>query len=410
MLSQFTRHPRVLTGVVRSINPSACLQHSVRCLSTKSDDRKTVLYDFHVAHGGKMVPFAGWMMPVQYKDMGITQSHLHTRSHASIFDVSHMLQTNVFGKDRVSFMESLVVGDVAGLKENQGTLSLFTREDGGIMDDLIVTKTHQDHLYVVSNAGCIEQDLGHMQDRAETMRSNGDDVTLEVMSYGLLALQGPSMVAALQPAVNIDLTKLFFMNSVVTSVFGVEGCRVTRCGYTGEDGVEISIPEDKTQFVLESLLECDDIRMAGLGARDSLRLEAGLCLYGNDIDLSTSPIEATLAWTIPKRRRAEANFPGASIILQQLKDKPKRKRVGFLSTGAPARAGTAIFDASGEEEIGQITSGCPSPSLKVNVAMGYIQTKYAKLGTDVKLQVRKKMIDASISKMPFVPAKYHMDK
>lgn len=354
-----------------------------------------------------MVPFAGYAMPVQYKD-GLVPSHLHTRSAVSIFDVSHMLQTKIHGKDRVAFMESLVVADIQGLKDNQGSLTLFTNEKGGIQDDLIVTKI-ADYLYVVSNAGCIHKDLPHMQNHAAAMRSKGMDVDVEVVINGLIAVQGPQMVAAVQPGLkDVDLNKLTFMTSVETELFGVPGCRVSRCGYTGEDGVEISIPVEHTQSIVEQLLasQTADVKLAGLGARDSLRLEAGLCLYGNDIDEDTTPVEGTLLWTISKRRRAEANFPGASVILQMIKDKPKRKRVGFVSKGAPVRGGAAIYDESGERQIGEVTSGCPSPTLKVNVSMGYVETPSAKVGTTVKLEVRKKKIDAVVSKMPFVPANY----
>jgi aminomethyltransferase len=278
------------------------------------------------------------------------------------------------------------------------------------LDDLIVTNTPDGYLYVVSNAGCAEQDALHMRKRAEEMKAAGKDVTVETYCMALLAVQGPEMAAALQPGLKgLDLSTLTFMTSAVTDVFGVPGCRVTRCGYTGEDGVEISIPAEKAAFIAEALLDSKtaNVKLAGLGPRDSLRLEAGLCLYGNDITQDTTPVEATLAWTISKRRRQTADFPGASIILQQLKDKPKRKRVGFLSTGAPARAGTPIFDESGSIKIGELTSGCPSPSLKKNVAMGYVDAKYAKNGTPVKFEVRKKQIDATVSKMPFVPSNYY---
>ncbi|KAL4225988.1 hypothetical protein ACF0H5_013975 [Mactra antiquata] len=301
--------------------------------------KKTCLYDFHVQNGGKMVPFAGWSMPVQYKD-SIIDSHNGVRNNAGIFDVSHMLQTKVTGKDRVKFMESLVVADIDGLKDNQGTLSVFTNSQGGIIDDLIINKTDEDYLYVVSNAGCADKDLPLMMNQAANMRSKGLDVNVDVISNGLIALQGPKMVDVLQPGVSFDLKDLPFMTTRSCTVYGIDDCRVTRCGYTGEDGVEISVPSDKSVELTENLLQANkdvDVRLAGLGARDSLRLEAGLCLYGNDIDETTTPIEATLAWTIGKRRKAEGGFPGADIILQQIEDKPKQRRVGFTSSGPPAR-------------------------------------------------------------------------
>ncbi|ELU11888.1 hypothetical protein CAPTEDRAFT_170641 [Capitella teleta] len=359
-----------------------------------------------------MVDFTGWSLPVQYSDLSLSASHLHTRQHASIFDVSHMLQTKIHGKDRVEFMEKLVVADVAALNEGQGTLSLLTNENGGIIDDLIVTNAAEGYLYVVSNAACAEKDLAHIQGTAAECRAKGLDVSVEIMESGLIALQGPDMLKALQPGMTFDLTSLPFMNSVMATVFGVKECRVTRCGYTGEDGVEISIPSAMASHVATRLLESTEapVKLAGLGARDSLRLEAGLCLYGNDIDAETTPIEGTLAWTIGKRRRQEANFPGAKIILDQLKAKPSKKRVGFLSKGPPARGAMPIFDESGEKQIGLVTSGCPSPSLKANVAMGYVELPHAKNGTPVKFQVRKKLVDATVSKMPFVPAKYFTGK
>lgn len=359
-----------------------------------------------------MVSFAGWMMPVQYADQGIPASHLYTREHVSLFDVSHMLQTKISGRDRVEFMESLIIGDVAGLKDNHGTLSVFTNANGGIIDDLIVTKTSLGYLYVVSNAGCSEKDFAHMQNNADKFKSKGKDVTLEVIKNGLVALQGPEMVKSLQPFTDVDLSKLYFMTSSLGKVFDVPDCRITRCGYTGEDGVEISIPMEKTPYVAEQLLSVKsaNVKLAGLGARDSLRLEAGLCLYGNDIDETTTPIEAGLTWTLGKRRREAGDFPGANIILQQLKDKPTRRRVGFMSSGAPARGGMPIFDETGSKKIGLVTSGCPSPSLKKNIVIGYIPAGHSSVGQNVKLEVRKIKIEAQVVKMPFVPTRYYTRK
>lgn len=347
-------------------------------------------------------------MPVMYAQQGVTTSHLHVRSEVGLFDVSHMLQTKFTGKDSVAFIESLVVGDVEALKENQGTLSLLTNTKGGIIDDLIVSKTNQGYIYVVSNAGCAEKDLAHIRSNLAVSQKKGMDVEMGVIDNGLLALQGPKMAQVLQTGMDFDLTTLPFMTNTLTTVFGIPDCRVTRCGYTGEDGVEISVPADRAEELASALLASDAAKvcLAGLGARDSLRLEAGLCLYGNDIDEDTTPVEATLLWTIGKRRRAEGNFPGADIILQQIKDKPKSKRVGFVSSGPPARAGTVVYDETGNRVLGKLTSGCPSPSLSKNVSMGYLETPFAKNGTNVKFEVRKKLIDATVSKMPFVPAKY----
>uniref|UniRef100_A0A8C9GM28 Aminomethyltransferase n=1 Tax=Piliocolobus tephrosceles TaxID=591936 RepID=A0A8C9GM28_9PRIM len=334
---------------LQALPPALC-----RPLSCAQDVlRRTPLYDFHLAHGGKMVAFAGWSLPVQYRDSH-TDSHLHTRQHCSLFDVSHMLQTKIFGSDRVKLMESLVVGDIAELRPNQGTLSLFTNEAGGILDDLIVTNTSEGHLYVVSNAGCWEKDLALMQDKVRELQNQGRDVGLEVLDNALLALQGPTAAQVLQASVADDLKKLPFMTSAVMEVFGVSGCRVTRCGYTGEDGVEISVPAAGAVHLATALLKNPEVRLAGLAARDSLRLEAGLCLYGNDIDEHTTPVEGSLSWT-----------------------------------------------------LGAVTSGCPSPSLKKNVAMGYVPCEYSRPGTMLLVEVRRKQQIAVVSKMPFVPTNYY---
>jgi len=357
-----------------------------------------------------MVDFAGYLMPVQYKDLGIPASHKHTRDKCSLFDVSHMLQTRVWGKDRIAFMESLTVADVQALNSNQGSLTVFTNDQGGIIDDLIVTKV-KDHLYVVSNAGCRHKDIPLMKSKLSELQAQGLDVSLEFLDdRGLVALQGPTMMECLQPLTNIDLKSLAFMNSRVGQVAGIE-CRVTRCGYTGEDGVEISVPEAKCVELVETLLgSSGSPALAGLGARDSLRLEAGLCLYGNDILETTSPIEAGLAWTLPKARRVEerATFPGAQVILGHLKNGVTRKRVGLLSKGPPARAGTKVLSESGEL-VGELTSGCPSPSMGggTNVSMGYVGKGVSKVGTSLLLDVRGKKIEATVTKMPFVPSNYY---
>uniref|UniRef100_A0A8C6DX07 Aminomethyltransferase n=1 Tax=Moschus moschiferus TaxID=68415 RepID=A0A8C6DX07_MOSMO len=353
-----------------------------RSLSCAQDVlHRTPLYDFHLAHGGKMVAFAGWSLPVQYRDTHVN-SHLHTRQHCSLFDVSHMLQ---------------------------GTLSLFTNEAGGILDDLIVTSASEGHLYVVSNAGCREKDLTLMQDKVRELQNKGSDVALEVMDNALLALQGPTAAQVLQAGVADDLRKLPFMTSAVMEVFGVSGCRVTRCGYTGEDGVEISVPAAEAIRLAAALLKNPEVKLAGLAARDSLRLEAGLCLYGNDIDEHTTPVEGSLSWTLGKRRRAAMDFPGASVIVPQLKSKAQRRRVGLTCDGAPVRAQSPILSPEGTV-IGAVTSGCPSPCLKKNVAMGYVPYEYSRPGTPLLVEVRRKQQPAVVSKMPFVPTNYYILK
>ncbi|NWR84258.1 GCST protein, partial [Furnarius figulus] len=356
------------------------------------------------------VPFAGWSLPLQY-EQGHLQSHLHTRRHCSLFDVTHMLQTRVYGRDRVRFMESLVVGDIAELKPGQGTLTLLTNEKGGITDDLIVTNTLEDHLYVVSNAGCADKDLAIFRGRAQELQATGSDVHLEVSDNALLALQGPSMARVLQAGLSDDLAKLSFMNSINTTVFGVPGCRVTRCGYTGEDGVEISVPAGRAVELAERLLDAPDVWLAGLAARDSLRLEAGLCLYGNDIDETVTPAEAGLMWTLGKRRRAAMDFPGAAVIMAQVKEKPRRKRVGL--TCGHGRGGWCcwpLLTSPCPHVPGTVTSGCPSPSLGKNIAMGYVEMAHSRAGTELTVEVRKKQHPALITKMPFVPTQYYLAK
>ncbi|KAG7174700.1 Aminomethyltransferase-like [Homarus americanus] len=574
---------------------------------------KTVLHDFHVGKEGKMVEFAGYSMPVQYGKVGIATSHKEVRTHCGLFDVSHMLQSKIHGQDRIKFIEKLIVGDIEGLADNTGTLSLFTNPQGGIIDDLICSKTDLGYLYVVSNAGCKEKDLAHLKEHLSSFRAAGGDAQLEVIEdHGLVAVQGPQAAHILQPITEGNLGDLYFMNTREMRVAGIP-CRVTRCGYTGEDGVEISVPNNKavnffvkawgnttkatvrhawlailpqlksaemkrqqpaelmnqvletvrsipapgfqevtredleeimqegntndvedlledeeggesgytasdageteqrkvtTQKlslllgvftslqemiqdiesesgereqvigVIESIsrkyqtqynervnarqqslitrflsqrqpaeedqqreVEVDDdigempedfdfagfdevlaeavelcetlvglgVHLAGLGARDSLRLEAGLCLYGNDIDDTTTPIEGGLTWTIGKRRRQTADFLGAEIILRQLKEKPERRRVGLTCSGPPPRSHSPVLDADGNQ-IGEVTSGCPAPSLGINVAMAYVPAAFAKVGTKLSVQVRKKNIPATVAKMPFVKCNYHNKK
>ena len=405
--------PNVLRHIGRSPIKPVAFMTCHRSLATEAQGKKTCLYDLNVKYQGKMVNFAGYSMPVQFGAEGIAASHKHTRSHCGLFDVSHMLQTNIHGKDRVKFMESLIVGDIESLPDNHGTLTVYTNKNGGIIDDLIVNKTSLGFLYVVSNAGCRDKDLELMNSAFADAKQRGLDVDIEVLDgRGLLAIQGPLMSAILQPHVNIDLSQLYFMTTSEATVCGVPKCRITRCGYTGEDGVEVSVPPEAAADIVEKLLQSSNggLQLAGLGARDSLRLEAGLCLYGNDMDETITPVEASLAWLIGKRRRATADFPGAEKILQQLKSPDGKRRVGFLSKGPPARGHTAIYSKEGQK-IGEITSGCPSPSLPgVNVSMGYVERAYMKAGTAVQFEIRKKFVDAQVAKMPFVPTKYYIKK
>ncbi|KAI9364551.1 hypothetical protein BD770DRAFT_357438 [Pilaira anomala] len=367
--------------------------------------KKTALYDFHVKQGGKMVPFAGYSMPVQYSNMGMLASHIHTREKASIFDVSHMLQSRLTGKDRNKFFETLVVADLNNLPVGQGTLTLFTNEQGGIIDDTIVMQ-QKDSLYVVSNAGCADKDLAHIQKHLADFQKKGGEVEFNVITdHSLIAIQGPKAAAALEQLVGKSLNDFSFMEGKFMEVAGVP-CHLARSGYTGEDGFELSIPTEEVLNITEKLLANPDVEMAGLGARDSLRLEAGLCLYGNEMDDETSPVEAGLTWTIPKSRRETGGFLGADKILPQIKGGVSRRRVGLLVEGAPARGGAEILNKEGEV-IGNVTSGCPSPILKKNVAMGYVKNGLHKKGTELSVKVRNKVQNAVVTKMPFVEARYH---
>lgn len=383
--------------------------------SSASESRQTALYDFHKAHGAKTGPFAGWDMPLQYGSVGVAASHAHTRTAASLFDVSHMSQWELVGRDAPAALERLCVADVKGLAPDRGTLSVFTNEKGGIIDDFIVNRVgdSQMRLYVVSNAGNAEKDRTHVEAWINEFSSHGNDVTLKPLDdFSLVALQGPRSKDVLSSGTTYPVDSVAFMGGFTTKLFNMDKeCRVTRCGYTGEDGFEISVPTTSVVELAEHLLAaCNNVvQLAGLGARDSLRLEAGLCLYGNDIDDDTTPVEAGLTWCIAKPRRAAADFIGANIILQQLTNKPTRRRVGIVSTGPVARGGAAVLSTDGEE-VGSITSGCPGPTLKKNVAMAYVKSPFAKSGTAVKLRVRNREIDAVVTKMPFVPTNYYSPK
>ncbi|GLE01016.1 hypothetical protein PINS_up009829 [Pythium insidiosum] len=381
---------------------------AARCFSDVSQLKKTPLYDFHVDIGGKMVEFAGYAMPVQYP-AGVLKSHNHTRTPgmASLFDVSHMGQLRITGADRVRFLEQIVVADLTALQPGEAKLSLITNDKGGIIDDCVITN-YDDHLYVVVNAGNQEIDVAHMQN--VLAKFDGDAKLERLTDRALVALQGPGaadIVAALAPSVNIP--DLEFMTGVYTTLRSAGGIDVilTRCGYTGEDGFEISVPSDKAEAFARELLKDERVLEAGLGARDSLRLEAGLCLHGHDITPETTPIEATLAWTIPKRRREEGGFPGHAVIMDQLKNKTfTKKRVGFVVEGAAAREGASIYNDQ-DEVVGEVTSGTFSPTLKKAIGMAYVDKSVAKVGTEFHVKARNKTQKLTLAKMPFVPANYY---
>lgn len=358
-------------------------------------EKRTPLYDLHVRLGARMVPFAGYAMPVQYP-AGILAEHQHTRAHASLFDVSHMGQVVVPGAGAAAALERLVPGDIVGLKPGRIRYTQFTNDDGGILDDLMVTNAG-DHLFLVVNASRKGHDVAHL-------RAGLGAAVEELADRGLLALQGRGAAAALATLAP-DAAAMAFMSAQRLTVAGI-ACIVSRCGYTGEDGYEISVPADRAEDLANRLLGLPGVAPAGLGARDSLRLEAGLCLYGSDIDETTTPVEANLAWSIGKRRREEGNFPGAEVILRQLRDGPARLRVGVAPDGrAPARAHTEVVDADGQP-IGEITSGGFGPSVNGPIAMGYIRASHAAEGTAVRLMVRGTPRDARIARLPFVPHHY----
>mmetsp|Transcript_15977 Transcript_15977/g.41316 ORF Transcript_15977/g.41316 Transcript_15977/m.41316 type:complete len:377 (+) Transcript_15977:48-1178(+) len=367
--------------------------------------RRTALYDVHVRLGAKMVPFAGWEMPVQYKE-GIMQSHLHTREKAGLFDVSHMLGVRFTGKDRVEFMEKMVPSDLANLPPSMGALSIITNENGGIIDDCIVTNRGDD-LYTVINAGHEDKDLPHFEKHLKAFTASGKDVKMEPLTgNGLLALQGPKAASVMATLCDHKFESMKFMSGVHMKVAGVD-CFVTRSGYTGEDGFEIAFPKEHSETVAQNILNHADVMPIGLGARDSLRLEAGLCLYGNDIDDTTTPAEAGLLFVVAKARREHGGFIGDNIILKQIKDKSAaRKRVGLIVEGAPARNGADVVDSSGNS-IGKVTSGVHSPCLSKPISMAYVPKELSKAGTEISVKVRNKTAKAVVTKMPFVPSNYY---
>jgi len=363
-----------------------------------SSIQKTVLHDLHVELGAKMVPFAGYNMPVQYPD-GIMKEHLATREAAGLFDVSHMGQVVITGDDPAKAIEALIPGDIQALVPGEMRYSFLTNDKGGILDDLIVTRRNND-LFVVVNAACKEQDIKLLTDGLA-----GQATVTELPDRALIALQGPKAAAVLARFA-AEAAEMSFMNYRELDIDGVP-CFVTRSGYTGEDGYEISIPNADAVALTRKLLAEEEVSPVGLGARDSLRLEAGLCLYGHDLTEETTPIAGGLIWAISKRRRAEGGFPGAEIIQAEIANKPTTKRVGILPEGrAPAREHTEIADENGNV-IGEITSGGFSPSLQAPIAMGYVPLAYSAVGTEINLLVRGKTRRAKVVKMPFVEQRYY---
>lgn len=383
--------------------------------------KRTPLYDLHLSLGGKMVEFAGYEMPVQYP-AGVLKEHLHTRAKAGLFDVSHMGQAFLTSKsktigtaeahdDVAAAIETLIPGEIRKLKKGGMRYSVLLNAEGGALDDLMVTRPLRDEgqgkLFLVVNAACKDADFALIREKI------GDRAELEICdaksefagSRALIALQGPAAANVLDAIVPGCATQTFM--TMAPYEWNGAYLIVSRCGYTGEDGFEISIRDEFAQDFAKKLLAHPDVMPIGLGARDSLRLEAGLCLYGHDMDATTSPVEANVSFVLGKRRKEEANFPGAKRILSELANGPKRLRVGILPEGrAPAREGTEIQSASGEK-IGVVTSGGFGPTKNAPVAMGYVDFTHSKTGTPVNLMVRGKALPAVVADMPFVPHTYY---
>lgn len=388
-----------LSGVAPSVAPAPdALQH-------------TPLYNLHLELGARMVPFAGYSLPVQYP-AGVMAEHLHTRTSAGLFDVSHMGQLRLVGPDAAAALETLLPVDVIGLAPGRQRYGLLLNQEGGIIDDLMFSRQEGSEagsagdIFVIVNGACKAGDLAYLKQHI-----GGRCEVVAMPEMALLALQGPQAVTALRRlAPGVD--ELVFMTGGHFKVAGAD-CFLTRSGYTGEDGFEISVHESQAQSLARAILDQPEVKPIGLGARNSLRLEAGLCLYGNDIDTGTTPPEASLNWAIQKVRRSggarAGGFPGAEKILAQL-DNPallRRKRVGLLALERiPVREHTALHSTEGAL-IGEVTSGLLPPSLNRPIAMGYVAPAFAALGTVVHAMVRGKPVPMEVAAMPFVPTRYH---
>ena len=365
---------------------------------------KTPLHALHIELGARMVPFAGYDMPVQYP-LGVMKEHQHTREHAGLFDVSHMGQIRLTGADAALALEALVPVDIIDLPVGMQRYAMFTNEHGGILDDLMVANLGNDQLFLVVNAACKEQDLAHLR------KHLSGHCTIEPLfeERALLALQGPQAVTVLERLAP-EVARMTFMQFAPVTLQGVT-CYVSRSGYTGEDGFEISVPAEHAEALARRLLAEPEVQAIGLGARDSLRLEAGLCLYGHDMNEKTTPIEASLLWAISKARRVDGpragGFPGAEQIFAQQQQGVARKRVGLLpQERTPVREGAEIVDADGTP-IGTVCSGGFGPTLGAPLAMGYVDAAFTSLDSDVWAIVRGKRVPMKVAKMPFVPQRYY---
>lgn len=380
----------------------------VPCVESDVSDDKDLLElplgDWHRAKGARMVPFAGYAMPIQYE--GIMAEHLWVRENAGLFDVSHMGQLQLKGPDVAAKLEAIVPGDISALKPGKMRYSLLLAPDGGVLDDLMITNTGH-HLYVVVNGAVKHQDINYLKDNLSS-----DIEVIHDQGAALLALQGPKAATALA---RLGIAPLQSGWPVPADLYFMEAgpflwndipLGISRSGYTGEDGFEISVPAEAVEALADALCAQPEVKPIGLGARDSLRLEAGLPLYGHDMDPSTDPVEANASFAISKRRRAEGGFNGAERILKALADGPARKLVGFTVEGKmPVREGAPVF--AGDTHIGVMTSGGFAPSMNAPIAMGYIATAHSSIGTAVEAEVRRKRVPVTVAAMPFIPHNYH---
>ncbi len=400
MMTRLPSPPGPAAPLMRTSERNAPMLNETGTVDTAPLGR-TPLHDLHVECGARMVPFAGYEMPVQFS--GILDEHRQVRAAAGLFDVSHMGQVRLRGAGAAAALERLVPVDVFDLAAGRQRYALFTNPQGGILDDLMVTNAG-DHLFLVVNAARKAHDVAHLRHHLPA-----DCQIEELTDRALLALQGPAagaVMAGLAPE-SADMT---FMTAADIAVDGVE-CLATRSGYTGEDGFELSVPVDAAERIARLLLAQDGVAPIGLGARDSLRLEAGLCLYGHDIDETTTPVEAGLTWAIQKVRRAggarAGGFPGAEVILRQMADGPARKRVGLRPEGrAPVREGAELIDGHGDT-VGHVTSGGFGPTVGGPVAMGYVAAEHAAAGTRLNAVVRGKALPLTVARMPFVEQRYY---
>ena len=364
---------------------------------------RTALYPLHVEAGAKIVTFAGYEMPVQYP-AGIIKEHLHTREKAGLFDVSHMGQISVSGENAALLLESLIPVDIVNLQPGKQRYALFLNKNGGVMDDLMIARVSENEFSLVVNAACKDNDFAHLKSKL------GDKLEINMATdRSLVALQGPESANVMQ-RLGHDLSDMGFMDIRSLNIMGID-CSMTRSGYTGEDGFEISMNDDNASDLANLLLEDKDVEWVGLGARDSLRLEAGLCLYGHDMNEQTTPLEANLLWAISKARRPggerSGGFPGEHLVMPQIPRNVDTLLVGLKPEGrAPIREGAIIEDSLGKE-IGHVTSGGFSPSLGQPICIGYVSIDFSEQGTPLNAVVRDKRLPVTVTNIPFVPRNYY---